>query len=65
MSVAGLCQVCESRNAEHQCPNCGALVCDVHFEDDLGICTTCASARGDRPGDDSGDDIEPGEEYQL
>ncbi|MFC3958557.1 hypothetical protein [Halovivax cerinus] len=49
MSVEGLCQICESRPAEHRCENCGALVCDVHFEGGLGLCADCAAQA--QPGD--------------
>ena len=48
MSVTGLCQICESRPAEHQCGNCGTLACSVHYERELGLCADCAArARGD------------------
>lgn len=43
MSISGLCQVCETRQAEHQCTNCGALVCDVDFERGPGLCVNCAA----------------------
>lgn len=49
MSVEGLCQVCSTRPAEHQCLTCGGLVCEVHFDDDRGVCSACAS---DIPPDD-------------
>ena len=47
MSISGLCQICESREAKRQCNNCGALVCDADFEDATGVCVQCASGRGD------------------
>ncbi|MFC4249489.1 hypothetical protein ACFOZ7_21580 [Natribaculum luteum] len=43
MSITGLCQICESRSAEHRCDNCGALVCEVHYDADLGLCADCAA----------------------
>ncbi|AGB16669.1 hypothetical protein Halru_2077 [Halovivax ruber XH-70] len=55
MSVEGLCQICESRPAEHQCENCGALVCDVHFDSELGLCADCAAQA--RPGEDDDTEI--------
>ncbi|ELY42120.1 hypothetical protein [Natronorubrum sulfidifaciens] len=53
MSVSGLCQVCESRPAEEQCQNCGALVCTVHYNETKGLCTDCfAQADPSRQSDD-------------
>ncbi len=43
MSVSGVCQVCESAEATHTCPNCGAMVCDEHYDRELSICVQCAS----------------------
>ncbi|MFA9417758.1 MULTISPECIES: hypothetical protein [Natrialbaceae] len=43
MSVSGLCQICESRPAQQRCPNCGTLACDVHYDDELGLCADCAA----------------------
>ncbi len=69
MSISGLCQVCESREANHSCENCGALVCEMHYDDDLHYCTDCAAgidtgeenhpSRGedDLPGDDPEDNV--------
>jgi hypothetical protein len=48
MSVSGLCQVCESAEAQFQCGSCGALVCPNHYDRNVGICTTCAGASGGR-----------------
>ena len=48
MSVSGLCQICESRPAQHRCPNCGTLVCEIHYDDKLGLCADCAGQA--RPG---------------
>ncbi|MFC6717855.1 hypothetical protein ACFQHN_09745 [Natrialbaceae archaeon GCM10025896] len=43
MSVSGLCQICESRPAQERCQNCGALVCEIHFDDGTTLCADCAS----------------------
>ncbi|MFC4542264.1 hypothetical protein ACFO5R_10020 [Halosolutus amylolyticus] len=52
MSISGLCQICESRPAEHRCANCGNLVCEVHFETEMGLCADCATqARPDQDDD--------------
>ena len=48
MSVSGLCQVCESAEAEAQCLSCGALVCTNHCDRDTGVCTECARSGGGR-----------------
>lgn len=42
MSVAGLCQICESGRADHQCRRCGSLVCGDHYEPGRGLCAECA-----------------------
>ncbi|WP_049985008.1 zinc finger HIT domain-containing protein [Halobellus rufus] len=46
MSVTGLCQICERREAEYACHRCGAAVCSIHFETEQGVCVNCASAEG-------------------
>jgi hypothetical protein len=48
MSVAGLCQVCESARADRQCEQCGSLVCREHFDARLGACVECARESGQR-----------------
>ncbi|ELY57575.1 hypothetical protein [Natronolimnohabitans innermongolicus] len=58
MSVSGLCQICESRPAQEQCANCGALVCDTHYEDPKELCIECAGqADPTRPSDSEDVDI--------
>ncbi|SIR80563.1 hypothetical protein [Natronorubrum thiooxidans] len=53
MSVSGLCQICELQPAEEQCPNCGALVCSTHYNEDRGLCADCvAQADPGRQSDD-------------
>jgi hypothetical protein len=42
MSVVGLCGICESAPADHQCPRCGTLVCTTHYDGEAGLCTECA-----------------------
>jgi RecJ-like exonuclease len=44
MSVAELCDICESRQAVHTCRRCGASVCDRHFDDETGLCADCADS---------------------
>lgn len=43
MSVTGLCQVCEQREAKHSCPNCGTLACDQHWDEGTDLCAQCAT----------------------
>jgi hypothetical protein len=43
MSVTGLCQICERGEAVHQCPRCGALVCETHWDAGTGRCVECAA----------------------
>jgi hypothetical protein len=71
MSVQGLCQVCESAQAKHTCDRCGAMVCDDHWDRELGYCSECAAeyrrARGDADRghhDLDRDDPGPGDTYQ-
>lgn len=52
MSVSGLCQICESRPAEEQCQNCGALVCLVHYNADRGLCADCVAQADPKQSDD-------------
>lgn len=46
MSVTGLCDICENRTADRSCPQCGAVVCEKHFDEEFGACMRCAPARG-------------------
>jgi hypothetical protein len=66
MSVAGLCQICESREAKDTCGQCGRTVCSQHYDDAFGLCMDCAetTGRGSGPGqsdgpgrEDVGDDV--------
>ncbi|MFW5918129.1 MAG: hypothetical protein ACOCR0_01475 [Haloferacaceae archaeon] len=54
MSFIGVCQICESAEGRHSCDRCGSLACEVHYDEDLGVCTQCASAirRSDRKSTD-------------
>lgn len=42
MSFSGVCQVCESAEAAHTCDQCGAHVCETHYDREMGFCTQCA-----------------------
>lgn len=58
MSVTGLCQICESAQAQFACDRCGSVVCDVHYDSELGLCSECAQdVRSKRVEEESG----PGE----
>lgn len=51
MSVASLCDVCQSAQAVEHCERCGANVCREHVATDLGVCTDCArEVSGGSPG---------------
>lgn len=65
MSVTGLCMICEQREAEHQCPRCGRLVCDVHFDEDTGLDTQCSADVGDVEGPWDGEPIDPEDHPDL
>jgi hypothetical protein len=46
MSVSGLCQICETAEATHDCDRCGALVCDDDWDRQSGFCVECAAELG-------------------
>lgn len=46
MSVAGMCEICQTPDVDHTCDRCGQLVCDTHFDDAVGFCVECASEVG-------------------
>lgn len=41
MSLAELCDICESRQATRTCTRCGASVCDRHYDEKAGLCADC------------------------
>lgn len=41
MSIAGLCQICESAEANHRCERCVSLVCTAHYDAASGYCRDC------------------------
>lgn len=72
MSVSGICQVCESREADRSCPTCGRVVCDADFEEGPGVCVICAGETGGEgpadaggPGGGGEDDLGPGPNTQT
>lgn len=58
MSVSGLCEICEQREVVDGCDRCGRLVCEVHFEEDAGLCTACYAAVHGGSGTDEGQEPE-------
>jgi len=46
MSVSSPCEICGRTDVEAACDRCGQLVCERHFEDDLGFCADCAAQVG-------------------
>ncbi|MCQ4332630.1 hypothetical protein KM295_03820 [Natronomonas sp. F2-12] len=60
MSVAGLCELCESESVEDGCDRCSRLVCAHHYDEPTGLCTLCLSELGD--GDSGGSDRNDGRE---
>ena len=72
MSVSGICQICESREAEHSCSRCGRVVCDADFEEGPGVCAICtgdAGGRGDADEEPTGmggeEDVGPDADRRL
>jgi hypothetical protein len=41
MSVSGLCELCQGNEVVDGCERCGRLACDVHFDEQTGLCTEC------------------------
>jgi len=42
MSLEGPCQLCETRLAEEACDRCGANVCRLCYDGEMGFCADCA-----------------------
>jgi hypothetical protein len=60
MSVSGLCEVCQQPAVDHTCDRCGNLVCDRHFDSELGVCSECVAEAGGRdPADPTRSDDTP------
>ena len=58
MSVSGLCEICESAQANHRCERCGTLACAAHYDTGLGVCTECAEVvSGEEDVDRGSDDV--------
>ncbi|WP_266079835.1 hypothetical protein [Haladaptatus caseinilyticus] len=51
MSVTGLCQICETAEATHDCDRCGALVCSEHWNRGNGLCVECTAEIGGGSGE--------------
>ena len=51
MSVSGVCQLCETGQAQFSCDRCGAIVCEAHYDSATGFCTECAAEVRGGPGD--------------
>ncbi|WP_229122244.1 hypothetical protein [Halapricum desulfuricans] len=43
MSVSGLCEICGKPDIEHTCNRCGQLVCERHYNAEMGVCVECVS----------------------
>lgn len=51
MSVSSPCEICQRAAVEHTCDRCGQLVCEDHFDAELGFCVECgADVSGGTPG---------------
>ncbi|MDS0259411.1 hypothetical protein NDI56_08405 [Haloarcula sp. S1CR25-12] len=60
MSVSGLCEICQRPDVEHGCDRCGQLVCDRHWDRQLGVCIECSGQVGGRGGQDSTENLPDG-----
>lgn len=41
MSVTGLCELCSTNEVVDGCDRCGRLVCEVHYDEESGLCADC------------------------
>lgn len=41
MSFTGVCQVCETAEADYACEQCGTFVCNAHFDRASRRCGDC------------------------
>ncbi len=46
MSVSSPCEICQRADVTDSCDRCGQLVCQEHFDADLGLCVECAAEVG-------------------
>lgn len=68
MSVSGLCEICNRADISHTCDRCGRLVCEDHFDDEVGFCVDCAAEvgrAGDRDGEKKGEYPDGVGEYRF
>lgn len=49
MSVSSPCEICGRADVRHTCDRCGQLVCNQHFDDEVGFCIECAADVGADP----------------
>jgi hypothetical protein len=55
MSFSGVCQSCESAEADYACTECGDFVCASHFDRGSRSCVDCAQVPPG--GADTGPDV--------
>ena len=69
MSLSGLCQICESNEAEYTCTQCGTPVCEKHYQRDNGLCIRCAERSGrddiSTPDPDSGPGVDDDDVHRI
>lgn len=41
MSVSGGCEICQTGDVAATCDRCGSLVCERHFDGEVGLCVEC------------------------
>lgn len=46
MSVSGPCEICNSADVSHTCNRCAQLVCERHYDEDVGFCVECSAEVG-------------------
>jgi ribosomal protein L37AE/L43A len=50
MSVSSPCEICATGSVEYTCDRCGRLVCERHYDEEVGLCVECSDDfSGGRP----------------
>ena len=63
MSVSSPCEICNRADVAAGCDRCSKLVCQRHYDEELGLCLECAddvTDSGDRRHVPEGDDLPDG-----
>ncbi|MES3516701.1 MAG: hypothetical protein PPP58_03445 [Natronomonas sp.] len=65
MSVAELCELCQTGTIEDGCDRCGRLVCETHYDESTGLCTDCAAEMPERDREETREYPDGVEEFRF